>query len=125
MRRGVPFERPHGEADTGIRAEVRDRLAAVLFAQHLLAVVDDSVHQMPAGVFIQARIAAVVNAQLAVKITRYHPVSVHHLVHAGAQAEQVAGQGGGQRRDRPARPRRAHSTMAPGQAQNARPIGNS
>ena len=47
-----------------------------------------AVEQMAAGVFIEAGVAAVVNAKLAVEITRYHPVAVHHLVHAGAQAER-------------------------------------
>ena len=52
--------------------EIGDRLAAILFAEHLLAVVDGAVDQLADGIVVDARIAFVGDAKLAVEIARHH-----------------------------------------------------
>src|ERR1019366_1356979 len=73
---GMPFQRLHTAADAALPAEVGDGQAPVLFAQHLLAVVDGAVNQPTRCIVVDPRIAIVEHAQLAVEVASYHSVSV-------------------------------------------------
>jgi len=84
--------RAHAAADSGIRAEVRDRKAPVLLAQHLLAVVDDAVHQLARGVLVHSGVRIIVHPEQPVKIARHHTIPVHHLRHHELKAPAVAAQ---------------------------------
>src|ERR1041385_5497999 len=71
----------HGAADSGLRTEVGDGAAAVVFAQQLLAVIDGAVDEANAGEIVDARVALRVDAELAVEIARDHGIAFHHLMH--------------------------------------------
>src|SRR4030095_2248124 len=87
-----PFERRHASPDAALRTKVGDWPATVLFAQHLFAVVNDSVDELARCVVIDARVAFVFHAQLAVKVTGDEFVAVHHLEHDAAKEVEVAGE---------------------------------
>src|ERR1039457_279193 len=88
----MPFEGLHAAADAALRAKVGDREAAVLIAEHLLAVVDDAMDQFARGVIIDPRVSFVGDAQLAVEVAGDHQVAIHHLEHDAAQEIEVSGE---------------------------------
>ena len=132
MRRGRSFEGLHAASDAALGTEVGDGAAAVLFAQHLLAVVDDAVDQFAGSVVIDARVAFVGDAKLAVEVACDHHVAVHHLEHDLAQEDRSSRRAGPRRTETPVcihmrgavRKARA-KTMAAISAQRASPMGNS
>src|ERR1035438_5707350 len=78
----MPFEGLHAAADAALRAKVGDREAAVLIAEHLLAVVDDAMDQFgwpgDAVLRISGFDAEVAGAYLLAEPSRKLPIAREH-----------------------------------------------